>query len=142
MTTTNIILPAREFYALLDAPEFRRATLLATPEAAIERPDDEGTISLVSDIAPRVGQPATVCYWSDRHAATVVAVSKTGYKVTVREDRAVRTDDNGMSDVQSYRYEPDPSGREHTYYRRASGYRDEATRLVLGARNSYHDYTF
>ncbi len=87
--------------------------------------------------------PATICYFSDRHAATVVYVSKTSSKVVVREDTAIRTDDNGMSESQSYRYEPNPEGREHVFFRNSrGGYGGKGKRLVLGMKESYHDYSF
>ena len=87
--------------------------------------------------------PCTVCYLTDRHAATVIAVSLTGRKVTVREDRAIRTDSNGMSDQQAYRYLEDPNGQVHVFYRDASGhYKARGRYLTLGQRSSYHDYSF
>lgn len=97
----------------------------------------------IAPAAPYVGQPATVRWYTDRTACTVVAVSKTGHKVTVREDKAIRTDTNGMSECQSYAYEENPEGREFVYYRNAEGlYLDHGSRLVLGARSAYHDYSF
>lgn len=54
-----------------------------------------------------------------------------------------RTDDNGMSECQSYRYEPDPAGAEHVFYRnQRGGYQGHGTRLALGTRSAYHDYSF
>lgn len=92
---------------------------------------------------PVVGMACTVCWVTDRSAATVIAVSRTGAKVTVREDRATRTDTNGMSECQDYTYEPDPNGTQLTFYRRGNGsYGMGGMRLVLGHRRSYHDYSF
>jgi hypothetical protein len=82
---------------------------------------------------------------SDRTACTVVAVSKNGHKITTRDDRATRTDNNGMSECQEYRYERDPGGAEHTWYRDSAGKYGNKTRggrLGLGHRRSYHDYSF
>jgi hypothetical protein len=95
--------------------------------------------------APEVGDGATVVYWTDRVAATVVEVSKTGHRVTVREDHAIRTDTNGMSDAQSYRYEPNSNGRTYVATRRKNGsYRVTGTemRVLFGGRTHYHDYSF
>lgn len=47
-------------------------------ELTAERP-------LVHSATPAVDMPATVCYYTDRHAATVIAVSPSGSKVTVHE---------------------------------------------------------
>ena len=99
----------------------------------------------MSNPTPQVGDGATLIYYTDRAAATVIAVSPTGSKVTVQEDRAIRTDKNGMSDQQTYRYERDPAGRVHVFHRNGrGGYggRGRGVRLSIGARNSYHDYTF
>lgn len=91
---------------------------------------------------PSVGMAATLCYVTDRVACTVVAVSATRRKITVREDRATRTDANGMSECQSYEYEPDPNGREHTFFLRGERYADDGRSVVLGRRRSYHDYSY
>lgn len=93
---------------------------------------------------PTVGCPATLCYYTDRHAGTVIAVSASGRKITIREDRAVRTDDNGMSECQSYRYEPDDEGRIHVCYRQRDGrYKsNQGPAVVLGRKRAYHDYGF
>jgi hypothetical protein len=99
---------------------------------------------LNKDIEP--GDAATVLMWSDKHAATVVSYE--AGRLVVREDKATRTDDNGMSDTQSYTYEPDPNGREHTYKwdERVGWYEgkksDPSTRLALGYRRTYFDYSF
>lgn len=124
-----------------------RRTLLATARASIERPGgglagDDNLISLEADPGPRVGQPCTIAYYSDRVAATVVAVSKGGSKVTVREDKSHRIDDNGMSELQSYWHDRDPEGQTHVFFRRKGGYRTDGIRLWLGTRSAYHDYGF
>jgi hypothetical protein len=73
----------------------------------------------------------------------VTAVSPTGAKVTVREDKATRTDKNGISESQSYTCERDPVGAIHVFHRQANGtYRSRGKRLVLGARDCYHDYSY
>lgn len=133
------------FCALSDAQHsvYRRGTLLATTAANVEQPDDD-TVALVMEQGPYVGQPATICYYTDRHAATVVHVSPSGHKVTVQEDKAHRADNNGMSDQQSYTYERDSEGAVKVFYRGKRGYgaRGGGIRLALGVRHSYHDYSF
>ncbi len=91
---------------------------------------------------PKVGMGCTICFYTDLRAGTVIAVSPSGNKVTVREDKAIRTDDNGMSECQSYRYEPDPNGSVRTFYRNAQGGYGKGPRLGLGYRNAYFDYSF
>jgi len=87
--------------------------------------------------------PCTICWITDRKAATVVAVSPTGAKVTVREDRAQRTDKNGMSESQAYTYDRDPNGVAHVFFRQSNGdYRARGKRLTLGERHTYHDYSY
>jgi len=66
----------------------------------------------------RIGMPATVAIGSDRMAATVVGVkfvrTKRGemviHSMTVREDSAIRIGGEGVSESQSYRFEPNPNG--------------------------------
>jgi len=90
---------------------------------------------------PYVGMPCTICYMNDRHAATVIYISKGGHKVIVRECTATRTDDNGMSSDQTYIYTANDLGREHTFHRRDDG--DFAQRgkfLLLGTRDHYFCY--
>ncbi len=103
---------------------------------------------------PSVGDGATVCLWTDRHAATVIAVEKN--IVTVQRDIAVRTDSNGMSDCQDYEYKPDPKGNKQ-YFRlnMKTGRWVEVVRnsetgrwningngISFGHRSEYHDYSF
>lgn len=108
--------------------------------------DDKFKVTKVGTMVPLppyVGMPATICYVSDRYAATVVYVSKTGSKVVVREDTATRTDNNGMSESQTYEYTPDPNGTEHTFFRNSrGGYGARSKKLVLGVKESYYDYSY
>lgn len=56
----------------------------------------------------KVGTHATMYYWSDRQAYEVVDVIDQQH-IKLRKLKAIRTDNNGMSDCQDYRYESDPS---------------------------------
>lgn len=77
----------------------------------------------------KVGTGATTLMWSDRHAATVVAVRhfKTGTRkgqvkeVDVQYDVATRVDTNGMSESQEYEYAPNTDGPVATYRVDAKG---------------------
>lgn len=96
-----------------------------------------------------IGTGATICCYSDRHACTIIAVSKSGKKVTVQSDTATRTDKNGMSDSQSYEYAANPKGAIKSFTLRKNGRWIQAgdpakggTPLAIGWRGSYYDYSF
>ena len=95
--------------------------------------------------AVTLGTGGTVVSWTDRHAVTVIGMSRSGHQIEVQYDTAIRTDSNGMSDAQSYRFERDTDGRIATFSRRKDGtYRivGGQTRLLIGVRSAYHDYSF
>ena len=112
-----------------------------------------GTNSLVNVLmasspeALFVGMGGTILHWTDREAVTVVEIvgAKT---IRVIVDKATRTDVNGMSEAQAYAYSPG-SGAAQTFTLRANGewvkqgdpMRD-GTRLALGERRKYYDYSF
>ena len=93
---------------------------------------------------PEIGMGVTLLWWSDRHAATIVDIVR--YKngnidyIVVQRDIAIRTDNNGMSDAQTYRYECNPMGTRHFIKRnRRTG---RYSNILLNHRKEYHDYTF
>lgn len=96
---------------------------------------------------PEVGMGATILMWSDRYAATVVEVRrfKSGQRagqvaaVKVQEDKATRTDGHGMSDSQSYSYEPAPDGPVREFKVSRDG---RFKGLLVGKRDHHHDYSF
>lgn len=93
---------------------------------------------------PRVGDGATICMYTDRHAATIVKVTPT--QVHVQQDHAVRIDQNGMSESQEYAYAFNPEApiKVYRYSKARACYRDATggSTLAIGHRNSYHDYSF
>lgn len=92
-----------------------------------------------------VGMGATYSIGSDRYPCTVTAISKTGHKITTRDDKATRSDGNGISESQTYTYERDPKGEVRTFYRLSDGtYRNKTVscRLRLGSRDMYLDPNF
>jgi hypothetical protein len=110
---------------------------------------------------PVVDMPATILLWTDRNAGTVVHVwtERKHQYVTIQEDRAIRTDKNGLSDSQEYDYKRDPFGRLVMFRREPDGrwreaYRDAVTKkmrihkygsgngLILGRRETYRDPSF
>jgi hypothetical protein len=76
-----------------------------------------------ASIAPAVGVPATISYWSDSYAATITAVSRTGAKLTLRELNAVIVSGSVADGSAEYRYEsyPEGFGRTWTATRRPNG---------------------
>ena len=99
---------------------------------------------------PKVGDGATVLFWTDREAATVVAVSKNGKEVTTQDDTAIRTDMGGpFTEDQSYNFEANPNGtlREWTlrkngcWVAKGSGMKN-GMRCRMGSRNKYRDPCF
>ena len=93
---------------------------------------------------PEVGMGVTVQMYTDRVVFTIVHVSKTGKFFRAVRDNCIRTDNNGMSDYQSYRYEPGSGepvrfsfGPKSGLYRAKNfGY------ATLGVRKAYHDFGF
>lgn len=92
---------------------------------------------------PEVGMGATILMWSDRHAATIVRVTKT--QVHVQRDKATRIDNNGMSESQRYTFEPNPEAAVEVF-RKRKGNRwvlsGGGASLRIGDRSSYHDFSF
>ena len=92
---------------------------------------------------PEVGMGVTLLRWTDRRAGTITRVSESGKSFWFKQDIATRTDANGMSESQDYRYEADPSAREQMARQKKSGaWQSEGTQLALGYRDEYYDYTF
>lgn len=92
-------------------------------------------------VEPVVGMGATMCAWTDRHAATIVKVTKT--QVHVQQDIARRIDTNGMSEMQTYAYEPDPKAPVIVFRKTKRGYRSKCGYgLLIGARREYYDFSF
>jgi len=95
---------------------------------------------------PTVGMGVTELMWSDRHAYTIIEVidSKT---LKVQQDTATRTDSNGMSDSQDYRFEPNPQGHTVIITLRKSGRwmrkgEQKGSGWTIGSRSEYHDFSF
>lgn len=93
--------------------------------------------------APVAGEGATILHWTDRTAATVVRVSPSGKTAWIRKDRAIRTDSNGRSEIQDYRYEPVPDAPLTVVRLTKRGWRTKGGNGVsFGHRSAYHDYSF
>lgn len=95
---------------------------------------------------PKVGDGATICLWSDRVACTVIAVNRTPKgrirSVVIRRDTAIRVDNNGRSDAQEWRYEPNPFGQTDTIKFRNGKPCKNALKVAWGVRQHFYDYSF
>lgn len=95
-----------------------------------------------------VGDGCTLLGWSDRHAATVTAVSASGKRIEVKGDISTRTDTNGMSDCQTYEFAPNPDAIAQVYTLRKNGrWVKEGFPMKGGpsigrGRSTYYDYSF
>lgn len=91
----------------------------------------------------QVGDGVTICYYTDREAGTII--KRTKNTITYQQDKAIRTDNNGMSDFQEYRYERDPNGKIEVYHwsHKYGCFRNSKNHLyVINGRHEYFDYSF
>lgn len=71
---------------------------------------------------PKVGRGVTMPSGSDSYPGTIIAVSKSGRKITVQEDTATRLDDRGpYTENQEYKYEPNLTGPVTEFSLRSNG---------------------
>lgn len=108
---------------------------------------------------PVIGMGATITGYSDRHAATIIAVEKLKgdrFRIVVQQDTATRTDNKGMCESQNYTFTANPNGSKSTYQQDGKGrwrqaYLNEATGrwkmvdgsgLRIGERDEYYDFSF
>lgn len=106
-------------------------------------------ITANANTVPEVGMGATILSWTDRHAATIVEVSKSGKSIVVQEDNAKRVDTNGMSDAQNYEHTPNTDAPRITYTLRKNGQwvrqgdpLKGGGRLRVGVRDHHFDFSF
>lgn len=88
---------------------------------------------------------ATICYGSDRIPATVIQITNSGKRIILQEDIAIRTDHNGMSECQNYIYSRNLEGDVHIASLRKDGsfrISNSRTKVVIGVRQKYYDYSF
>lgn len=97
------------------------------------------------DLKPEIGMGVTELCWSDRYPYTIIDISKSGKTITIQQDKAIRIDDNGMSENQEYRYERDLNGL--VYKARKNKYGKwkiigGGSQLLIGEREKYYDFSF
>ena len=92
-----------------------------------------------------VGDGISMSPYTDWDAYTVIERKETpkGFVLTVQEDKAIRTDHNGMSESQDYRFERDTNGiiRTIKWNPRKQWFTGDYSRISLG-RKAYYDYSF
>lgn len=92
-----------------------------------------------------VGDGISLSPYTDWEAFTVIERKDTpkGFKLVIQKDEAIRTDKNGMSDSQTYRFERDPEGRtkEVRWNPRGQWFSADGYKVALG-RHEYFDYSF
>ena len=113
----------------------------------------DGEIIIV-DEELNIGDGVTLIYYSDEEPATVIEIDPKGRWIKVQRDNAIRTDNNGMSDCQDYRFERDENGRIQTFYKTRKQeytlftntgkftYNNYGIWLMLKVRRKYYDYSF
>jgi hypothetical protein len=113
---------------------------------------------VIGQPTPTVGMGATILHWSDRDPATIVKVENLGKAIllTVQVDKYERTDGNGMSECQSYKFSPNPEGALYTFKQAKNGRWQQVSLnpetgrwnvakglgLRIGERDRYYDFSF
>jgi len=103
---------------------------------------------MANQVQVTVGMGATKYVGSDRYPFTVVKILSPK-RILIREDKAIRTDNNGaFTEQQEYRYEADPAGRTYTISLRHNGLWYEVgqpakwTFFSVGERDAHQDPHF
>jgi hypothetical protein len=100
---------------------------------------------LTTSETPRVGMGVTISVGSDSYPATIIQVTLNNRKIVFQYDSYKRTDNNGMSESQTYEFTPDSNGRiECATLRKDGRYRITGgqTPVHIGSRSAYYDYSF
>lgn len=104
----------------------------------------ERLINRIKRFNVKVGDGVTIHLYSDSHAGTVIR--RTAKSITIQQDKAIRIDNNGVSESQEYRFERDENGWISTYRWsdvygafRSSG---DQSIGITNSRYEYYDYSF
>ena len=131
--------------------ERKMNSIKITRESAESRTCGANFKPVYETIEVKVGDGATMLYYSDRHACTIIEIADNGSYIKVQKDKATRIDNNGMSECQDYEFERDPKGAVYTFKRTRKDksvytgngkYCDWDVKLSFGARIEYYDYSF
>lgn len=92
-----------------------------------------------------VGDGISLSPYTDWNAYTVIERRETpkGFVLTVQEDEAIRTDNNGISDTQTYRFKRNTNGITRTvkWNSKTNWFTADGDKVALG-RHCYYDYSF
>ena len=102
-------------------------------------------IALIKATNVDVGDGISLSPWTDIYPYTIIERKDTpkGFTLKIQRDRAIRTDNNGMSDCQDYRFERDPFGHtEIVKWSPKKGWFTCGCYKVMMGRHKYHDYSF
>ena len=126
-------------------------SIMITKESKISRTYKADFKIVYETIEVKVGDGATMAYYSDRKACTIVEIANNGSYIKVQRDKAIRIDNRGMSDCQDYDFERDVNGDIYTFKRTRKDknvytdngkYTDYGVKLWFGFRSEYYDYSF
>jgi hypothetical protein len=97
---------------------------------------------VADDLVPDIGMGGTMHVGSDDHPFTVIEVVDKN-TLRIQEDKSTRTDSNGMSECQTYTFEPNPEGEISTitFTDRWAVKGKRQIRCTLGERRKFFDYT-
>lgn len=101
--------------------------------------------STTSETFPTVGMGVTISVGSDRYPGTIIQVTQNGRRIVFQRDSYKRTDDNGMSESQTYEFSTDLNGAiEIATLRKDGRYRITGgkTPVHIGSRGAYYDFSF
>jgi len=98
------------------------------------------------DNKPEVGKGATELLWSDRRAYFVDWVSEDKKECIIEGTKAVRIDNQGMSDSQDYSYDREENPYKITLRFTHGKWRNKKTRqpmnIQFGYMREYYDFSF
>lgn len=89
-------------------------------------------------VVPKIGDGATIQMFASRIAATIIGITPS--TITVQRDFALRTDRNGMTDLQSYAYHPNIHGTKHVFRKTKRGWMSNGSKLIIGTRDHFYDF--
>lgn len=98
--------------------------------------------TLKNQPAPEVGMGATLVMYSDRRAYTISRVSKSGKTFWMRQDKATRVDNNGMSESQQYAYTQQSDAPETQVHNTKDGWKSGGHKVWVGLRDEHYDFSF
>lgn len=113
---------------------------------------------VIGEPEPTVGMGVTMLSWTDRYPGTIIRVFRVGTSTyaEVQNDKAIRVDNNGASEQQTWKCSPNKGGSVTTYRKGKTGIWEHVAKnpdtgrykksgrfgLRLGVRERYYDFSF